>query len=104
MRLDLRTKFQLATKLQSVAVNENGKLTYARGWNDAKLAREFNISRVQVRAVRLAFLPEMEVARGPTPRRASLARELAEARAQIQDLSGRVSQIENLLTQPRRVA
>jgi hypothetical protein len=94
MKTDLRVKFQIASKLESVAEKVDGVLTYARGWSDARLAREFNTTAAIVAGVRKNILPDLQP---QVPRQRV-------KKSKFSDLEARISALENILTTPRRAA
>jgi hypothetical protein len=105
MHIDLRTKFQIASKLDEVVEIKDGVKTYAYGWTDQRLARELGVTAKHIQAVRRAYAPEMVVVRGGgegrPPRnirlREAVAGEIASFDNRLAGLDERLSRIESLM-------
>jgi hypothetical protein len=105
MHIDLRTKFQIAAKLEEVTEIKDGVKTYAYGWTDQRLAKELGVTPKHIQAVRRAYAPDMVVVRGGgegrPPRnirlREAVAGEIASFDNRLTGIDERLSRIESLI-------
>jgi DNA-binding NarL/FixJ family response regulator len=98
MKIDLRAKFKIASRIEEVLVNENGVETYAHGWSDARIARELGVDVSNVRAVRKSAFKHVKVVRGGGPGRPARS---ATLRNDITALEARISALESMLISNR---